>query len=652
MDQQSSSYPPSYHVSTRQAFEPHASYHTRDYQRRRDERHAQRDAAYAGGVEGRGTENPYWDPRGAPANLDVQQPLYPSHAGDRPIASRTGSGSGSVPSNPLLSDAERGAIPSVFAVSSKEGEYPEGWTKEDEEAEREFMKRGMIDWNELKSWRFWIRKEWWYYYIILAVICVLVILMSVYHDDIVNWMKPAANWMKNLTAGWVIPIAVFFVISFPPLFGHEIVAILVGAVWGLWIGFGITAAGTLLGEIGNFYAFKYCLRSTAEKYEKNNINYACLAHVVREGGFFIIFVARLSAIPGHFTTAVFATCGMNIWIFTLAAILSLPKQLIVVYLGVMFDSEEKSTKEKWISHGVLIFGFIITLWSAWYIWRKMQQARLTVWRRRRIEAAAQGLVLDPITLTTRPSSHAGGRVGEGDVRSLGYDRDKNGEDGYKMEQIGDGEDETQSPILREHRRDERNEREGRVGYGGLGVRGGRGGAVADAGRHQSYQNPYDIRYQNADEMSVYDVDVNGPPVHAADERDITYGYGYQPAVSSETFLPQHIPVQHPPQLQHQPPERQSSIHFVPPYSHSQSQSHPQIHSQSHSHSHSPSNFQPQETLVYFPEAHSTGIESTPDGHLGLAGQPGTTVHRSATKATVYAKEEENVAFPKPKPNRI
>lgn len=29
----------------------------------------------------------------------------------------------------------------------------------------------------------------------------------------------------------------------------------------------------------------------------------------------------------HFTTAVFATCGMNIWIFTLAAILSLPKQV-------------------------------------------------------------------------------------------------------------------------------------------------------------------------------------------------------------------------------------------------------------------------------------------------------------------------------------
>ena len=29
----------------------------------------------------------------------------------------------------------------------------------------------------------------------------------------------------------------------------KIVAILVGAVWGLWIGFGIVAAGTFLGEV-------------------------------------------------------------------------------------------------------------------------------------------------------------------------------------------------------------------------------------------------------------------------------------------------------------------------------------------------------------------------------------------------------------------
>lgn len=71
-----------------------------------------------------------------------------------------------------------------------------------------------------------------------------------------------------------------------------------GLVWGLWVGFAIVAAGTFLGEVGNFYAFKYLCRGRAEKYERDNLNYAIMAHVVRDGGFFFIFAVRMSAIPG------------------------------------------------------------------------------------------------------------------------------------------------------------------------------------------------------------------------------------------------------------------------------------------------------------------------------------------------------------------
>ena len=41
------------------------------------------------------------------------------------------------------------------------------------------------------------------------------------------------------------------------------------------------------------------------------------------------------------TTAVFSTCGMNIWVFMAAAFLSLPKQFITVYLGVALEDSEK-----------------------------------------------------------------------------------------------------------------------------------------------------------------------------------------------------------------------------------------------------------------------------------------------------------------------
>ncbi|KAJ7474370.1 hypothetical protein B0H11DRAFT_2035168 [Mycena galericulata] len=45
--------------------------------------------------------------------------------------------------------------------------------------------------------------------------------------------------------------------------------------------------------------------------EATNMNYVTLARVVREGGLLITIIMRYSALPGHFTTAVFATCGMT-----------------------------------------------------------------------------------------------------------------------------------------------------------------------------------------------------------------------------------------------------------------------------------------------------------------------------------------------------
>jgi len=92
----------------------------------------------------------------------------------------------------------------------------------------------------------------------------------------------------------------------------------------------------------------YCLKRTAEKYERKNLNYACMAHIVREGGFMVILLARLSAIPGHFTTAVFATVGMNVFVFLLAAILSMPKQLSIVCEFLFSFSTAYICFENWI----------------------------------------------------------------------------------------------------------------------------------------------------------------------------------------------------------------------------------------------------------------------------------------------------------------
>lgn len=245
-------------------------------------------------------------------------------------------------------------------------------------SEAKELQSGAVDWKSLSTRKFWFRREWLWYYVILAVILVITTLTIIFHQQIVNWLTPATQWLHKLKAGWLVPIGILFIISFPPLFGHEIVAILCGLVWGLWVGFAIVATGSFLGEVGNFYAFKYCCHARGEKLEKTKIWYACLAQVVRDGGFKIALIARLSAIPGHFTTAVFSTCGMGILVFSLAAILSSPKQFITVYLGVILAESNaggQDKKSKIISDVVVVLTFIITIIAMWYILHKMNAAK-------------------------------------------------------------------------------------------------------------------------------------------------------------------------------------------------------------------------------------------------------------------------------------
>jgi hypothetical protein len=80
-------------------------------------------------------------------------------------------------------------------------------------------------------------------------------------------------------------------------------------------------------------------------------------------------------------------CGLNFWIFLIATILTLPKQIIVVYLGTKFndDKEKESTTSKIVTNCVLAFGFLITLVAAWYIYHLMAKWRPIVLEERALK---------------------------------------------------------------------------------------------------------------------------------------------------------------------------------------------------------------------------------------------------------------------------
>lgn len=106
------------------------------------------------------------------------------------------------------------------------------------------------------------------------------------------------------------------------------------------------------------------------RYEKRNKLYASLTQLIREKSFTFVLILRFSAIPGHIVTAVSASAGANLLSYSAAAFLTLPKQLILVYLGTSFGTHSK--KDTIISWLATAATFIGTLIAAGYIYYQMR----------------------------------------------------------------------------------------------------------------------------------------------------------------------------------------------------------------------------------------------------------------------------------------
>ncbi|KZV81592.1 hypothetical protein EXIGLDRAFT_730848 [Exidia glandulosa HHB12029] len=276
-------------------------------------------------------------------------------------------------------------------------------------SELEEINAPLYDYGRWKRKETWLRWQIIPWFIFISALIAGFVMLLVESKAIVKAVQPAVVWLNDRPGniGWLIPIAFFFVLSFPPLIGQNFVAITSGICFGTAKGFGITCGGILLGELANYYAFKHCLRGRAEKLEKNKMSYACLTRVVRDGGFKVAMIARMSALPSHFTTGVFATCGMSIWTFLLAAVLSLPKQFPLVYVGVGLATQNKdnvqATKDK-NNKGLIIFSdiitviiFIATFSALWWINRQLRRVKPAVMldRRRARLAALRNEGTDP-----------------------------------------------------------------------------------------------------------------------------------------------------------------------------------------------------------------------------------------------------------------
>lgn len=54
------------------------------------------------------------------------------------------------------------------------------------------------------SWGDLVKRKFWKYYAILIVIGIAVLLAVIFHDDIIKWMQPVAEKIRDIPGGWAI----------------------------------------------------------------------------------------------------------------------------------------------------------------------------------------------------------------------------------------------------------------------------------------------------------------------------------------------------------------------------------------------------------------------------------------------------------------
>lgn len=197
----------------------------------------------------------------------------------------------------------------------------------------------------------------------------ILLISAIFHTRIINWAKPLAEKYTQRPGGFLVPSILLMLVSIPPLFGHELISFLTGFVYGN-LGFLIVVFSITLGESLLFLSFRHLFTGKIATFREQYKDYDIFVRVIEEGGAYMIFAIRCSAIPSHFSTPLFASIEAieyKTWLICcLASSFSLYPP---VYFGWLLKRGESSKATPWL----LTFGFSITLLVGLYIWAQYRR---------------------------------------------------------------------------------------------------------------------------------------------------------------------------------------------------------------------------------------------------------------------------------------
>ncbi|KAM0747175.1 hypothetical protein T439DRAFT_359514 [Meredithblackwellia eburnea MCA 4105] len=215
------------------------------------------------------------------------------------------------------------------------------------------------------------------YWVLIVVFIAASVVVSVYQNTIVAWIVPWKEWIASRWWTKIVSVLLLVLFAIPPMVGHVVLVVIYGMVYGLLQGCIITVVGTILGEYVVFVAVRALFMKKAIEKEKESVNYACTAELLRTGGLWINTLVRLSFLSGHVVTILQAVANVPSWIFLVGMLPAQLRQCATVYIGTVFvtsqDPNKAGPSNQALSFVIYALTFLLSVIAAYISMRRARE---------------------------------------------------------------------------------------------------------------------------------------------------------------------------------------------------------------------------------------------------------------------------------------
>ncbi|CAJ0912511.1 20342_t:CDS:2 [Entrophospora sp. SA101] len=202
----------------------------------------------------------------------------------------------------------------------------------------------------------------------IIILIALVVLFIVFERPILSAIAPVAAKFREIKYGSLIISACIIVSSIPPIPG--------GFAYGFPMGFLPVYPAALIGASLSFFICRLLCLGRATKMAEKQGNFYKLSLAIEEGGFWVIFLIRLSPFPFTYSNAFFAAVqSVSFTKFFIVTAITLPKILIHIFIGSRLHNlaDEMDPTSRIVNYVSLGVGILFLFVATYIIYNKMNK---------------------------------------------------------------------------------------------------------------------------------------------------------------------------------------------------------------------------------------------------------------------------------------